>query len=177
MYLNAHVEYESHKQRQRNPNQIVASQVHVRHISLPPRPNGYPCSSTISTQQWIATTKEIKWNDQRIYQSFEYVPARGSWTLRTTMQITSNGVSLYTISMTSSSVENQEGYCFAVTIRISPRKRPIRKEVITTTTAENFAALGCDAPSSFDTLTLHQHLCILSFHVSLTWFLSSIIMS
>lgn len=39
---------------------------------------------------------------------------------------------------------------------MSENTSPIENEVITTTTTENFAVLGCAAPNSFDTLTLHK---------------------
>ena len=36
--------------------------------------------------------------------------------------------------------------------------KPNKKDVMTDTITENFAALGCAAPSSFDTLTLHSYI-------------------
>lgn len=36
-------------------------------------------------------------------------------------------------------------------------KTPTKKDVITTTTTENFAVWGWAAPNSFDTRTLHMH--------------------
>ena len=72
------------------------------------------------------------------------------------MQSPSNGVSSYTSSWTSVSFENKDGYAFPVMIRMRARVRPVRSEVIPTTTVDNFASLGCIAPSSFYILTLHN---------------------
>lgn len=70
------------------------------------------------------------------------------------MENASNGVSSYTSFFTSALLVNRDGYCFLVMSRMAERRAPIRNEVTTTTTTENFAVLGCPAPSSFDTLTL-----------------------
>ena len=83
-------------------------------------------------------------------------PERTGCTLLMTMQKANMGVSSTTSSCTCESFENKEGYCSRKMIRTSDIKRPIRNEVITATTSENFAALGWHAPSSFDTLTLHS---------------------
>lgn len=68
------------------------------------------------------------------------------------------GVSSLTRAVTSESVENNDGYLFRAAIRIIESTRLIEIEDITATTNENFALLGWPAPSSFDTLTLHQFL-------------------
>nr|GMD26461.1 hypothetical protein Iba_chr08dCG4490 [Ipomoea batatas] len=70
----------------------------------------------------------------------------------------SRGVSWDTSSWTIGLSENSGGYCFLTRIRMNPRTMPTRSDVIEATTTENFALLGCPAPSSFDTLTLHTAL-------------------
>lgn len=79
-----------------------------------------------------------------------------------TMEKASNGVSSYTTSLTASLSENKEGYCFWKMRRMIENTRPIKNADIIITTTENFAVLGRDAPSSFDTLTLQIQI---QFHV------------
>ena len=68
----------------------------------------------------------------------------------------SNGVSEYTMSLTSWLLVNAVGYCFLVIIRIKERIMPITNDVIRITTTENFAFFGWPAPSSLDTRTLQN---------------------
>lgn len=83
--------------------------------------------------------------------------------------VTANiGVSSYTTCWTSSLFENNGGYQLREKSRTNERKTPAKREVMEAIITENFAVLGCPAPSSFDTLTLHQMITILRVLLALT---------
>lgn len=84
------------------------------------------------------------------------LPERAGCILLMTRQAASNGVNSLTTFLISSLLVNREGYCFRKMMRTREKKSPITNEDRTTTTTENFAVLGCAAPSSFDTLTLQR---------------------
>ena len=85
-----------------------------------------------------------------------YAPERTGCTLFIMIDVASNGVSAITSCFTSSLLVNADGYWFLVMIKTKERRTPIKNELMTTTTTENFAVLGWPAPSSFDTLTLQS---------------------
>lgn len=87
----------------------------------------------------------------------QYIPERVGWRLLMTMLIPNIVVSEYTSCLTSVLLENRSGYCFRAIIKTSAIARPTSIDVTVATTTENFAVLGCAAPSSFDTLTLHNN--------------------
>ena len=91
-----------------------------------------------------------------IYIQFFLLPDKTGWKLSMIMQNASSGVSFLTRVSTSVSFEKSDGYSLRVMIRKSDKTRPIKNEVETATTSENFAVLGWAAPSSFDTLTLEK---------------------
>ena len=64
------------------------------------------------------------------------------------------GESSYTTCCTRSLFENNRGYQLRQTRSTIARNIPNKREVMEATITENFALLGCPAPSSFDTLTL-----------------------
>lgn len=65
--------------------------------------------------------------------------------------------SLVTACITSWLFVKSTGKSFLVMKTRIIKMMPINSEVKVTTTTENFAAFGCPAPSSFDTLTLRQN--------------------
>jgi len=84
------------------------------------------------------------------------VPDKTGWTLLMTIETASIGVRSLTTMITSSSPTNNDGYLSLKMSRAIDIASPITVDVITATSSENFAVLGCFAPNSLDTLTLYH---------------------